>query len=145
MYKRRFSLCHNLKRYKLCVYSYFFWCNKFLCASSPPPRDKKRRGNGEIMTKEGNYVIKTLNVAKLNLNRFPEITFRVSSFFRSLRERRRRRQRDGLMNLSVIGVFHRFRINSLWFQLFELRIIGNLWFSSIQHIVIVRQQQQRKW
>lgn len=55
------------------------------------------------MTKEGNYVIETLNVAKLNLNRFPEITFRVSSFFRSLGECWRRRQRDGLMNLSAIG------------------------------------------
>lgn len=50
MYKRRFSLCHNLKRYKLYVYSYFFWCNKFLCASSSPPRDKRKK------TRErGNY------------------------------------------------------------------------------------------
>lgn len=54
------------------------------------PPEIKRRRRGEIMTKEGNYVIETLNVAKLNLNRFPEITFRVSSIFRSLRERWRR-------------------------------------------------------
>lgn len=51
-----------------------------------PEIKRRRRGNGEIMTKEGNYVIETLNVAKLNLNRFPEITFRVSSIFRSLGE-----------------------------------------------------------
>lgn len=61
-----------------------------LCASPREIKRRRRRGNGEIMTKEGNYVIETLNVAKLNLNRFPEITSRVSSIFRSLRERWRR-------------------------------------------------------